>query len=82
MMVYPKSLLSSDGSLLGGSKSKSEAVSKLLKYTGYEPSDKPPANLDSVVIDAMIVLNHMATKRFKTVKDLVNEFGRRIEIIF
>ena len=40
----------------------------------YVPSDNPPANTDSVVIDAMRVLNEMATKRFKTGKDLVNEF--------
>ena len=78
---YPKSLFSSDGSLLDGSKSKSEAVTELLKYTEYVPSDNPPANPDSVVIDAMRVLNEMATKRFKTGKDLVNEFRRRIEVI-
>ena len=47
----------------------------------YVPSDNPPANTDSVVIDAMRVLNEMATKRFKTGKDLVNEFRRRIEVI-
>ena len=44
-----KNLFSSDGSSLDGSKSKSEAVNELLKYAGYEPSDKPPANPDSVV---------------------------------
>ena len=81
MTVYPKSLLSSDGSLLDGSKSKSDAVSELLKYTEYEQSDNPLVNPDSVVIDAMRVLNEMATKRFKTGKDLVNEFRRRIEVI-
>ena len=53
----------------------------MLKYTEYEPSDNPPSNPDSVVIDAMRVLNEMATKRFKTGKDLVNEFLRRIEVI-
>ena len=80
LTVYPKSLFSSDGSLLVGSKSKSEAVTELLKYTEHEPSDNPPSNPDSVVIDAMRVLNEMATKRFKTGKDLVNEFLRRIEV--
>ena len=81
LTVFPKSLFSSDGSLLDGSKSKSEAVTELLKYTEYVPSDNPPSNPDSVVIDAMRVLNEMATKRFKTGKDLVNEFRRRIEVI-
>ena len=59
LTVYPKSLFSSDGSLLDGSKSKSEAVTELLKYTEYEPSDNPPSNPDSVVIDAIRVLNEM-----------------------
>ena len=76
LTVYPKSLFSSDGSLLDGSKSKSEAVNELLKYTGYDPRDKSPLNPDSVVIDAIRVLNEMATKRFKTGKDLVDEFHR------
>ena len=81
LTVYPKSLFSSDGSLLDGSKSKSDAVTKLLIYTEYEQSDNPLANPDSVVVDAMRVLNEMATKRCKTGKDLVNEFRRRIEVI-
>ena len=81
LTVYPKSLFSLDGSLLDGSKSKSDAVNELLKYTEYEPSDNPPSNPDSVVIDAMRVLNEMSTKRFKTGKDLVNDFLRRIEVI-
>ena len=73
LTVYPKSLFSSDGSLLDGSKSKSEAVTELLKYTGYKPSNKPPANPYSVVFNAMRVLNEMVTKHFKTGKNLVNE---------
>ena len=81
LTVYPKSLFSSDGSLLDGSKSKSEAVNELLKYTGYDPRDKSPLNPDSVVIDAMRVLNEMATKRFKTGKDLVDEFRHQIGVI-
>ena len=81
LTVYPKSLFSSDGSLLDGSKSKSEAVNELLKYTGYDPRDKSPLNPDSVVIDAIRVLNEMATKRFKTGKDLVDELRRRIGVI-
>ena len=68
LTVYPRSLFSSDGSLLDGNKSKSEAVTELLKYTGYEHSNKPPANPDSVVIDAMRVLNEMATKISKQEK--------------
>ena len=57
LTVYPKSLFSSDGSLLDGSKSKSDAVTELLNYTEYEQSDNLLANLDSVVIYAMRVLN-------------------------
>ena len=38
-------------------------------------------NPDSVVIDPMRVLNEMATKRFKTGKDWVNEFRGWIEVI-
>ena len=56
LTVYPKSLFSSDGSLLDGSKSKSEAVNEVLKYTGYDQRDKSPLNPDSVVIDAINVL--------------------------
>ena len=55
LTVYPKSLFSSDGSLLNGSKSKSEAVNEVLKYTGYDQRDKSPLNPDSVVIDTMNV---------------------------
>ena len=50
LTIYPKSLFSSDGSLLDGSKSKSEAVKELLKSAGYDPRDKSPLNPDSFVI--------------------------------
>ena len=78
LTVYPKSLFSSDGSLLDGSKSKAEAVAELLKYSGYEPNDKLSSKPDCVVIDAVRVVNEMASKRFKTGKDFVNEFRRQI----
>ena len=81
LTVYPKSLFSSDGSLLDGSKSKAEAVAELLKYSGYEPNDKLSSKPDCVVIDAMRVMNEMASKRFKTGKELVSEFQRRINVI-
>ena len=68
LTVYSKSLFSSDGSLLDGSKSKSKAVNELLKYTGYDPRNKSPLNPDCIVIDAMRVLNEMATKLFKAGK--------------
>ena len=70
-----------DDSLLDGSKFKSEVVNELLKYTGYDPRDISPLNADSVVIDAIRVLNEKAAKRFKKGKDLVNEFQCRIGVI-
>ena len=72
--MFPKSLFSSDGSLLDGSKSKSDAVTEILKDAEIEPSDQLPTRPDCVVIDAMRVLNEMSTKRLKTGKDLSNEF--------
>ena len=79
--MFPKSLVSSDGFLLDGSKSKSDAVKKILKAAEIEPSDQLPTRPDCVVIDAMRVLNEMSTKHFKTGKDLSNEFLHRIDAI-
>jgi hypothetical protein len=56
-------IFSSDGSILDSSKSRSEAVNELLKYTVYDPKDKSPLNPDFVVIDAMKVLNAMTPIR-------------------
>ena len=72
LTVFPKSLFSSDGSLLDGGKSKSDAVTDILKATEVEPSDQLPNRPDCVVFDAMRVLNEMSTKRLKTGKDLSN----------
>ena len=79
--MFPKSLFSSDGSLLDGSKSKSDAVTEILKATEVESTDQTANKPDCVVFDAMRVLNEMNTKRFKTGKDLSNEFLRRIDSI-
>ena len=68
LTVFPKSLFSSDGSLLDGSKSKSDAVTEILKATEVEPTDQTANKPDCVVFDAMRVLNEMNTKRFKTGK--------------
>ena len=80
--MFPKSLFSSNGSLLDGSKSKLDDVTEILKAVEIEPSDQLPARPDCVVCDAMRVLNEMSTKRFKTVKDLSNKFLHRIDAIF
>ena len=81
LTMVPKSLFSSDGSLLDGSKSKSDAVAEVLKVTEVEPTDQIANKPDCVVFDAMRVLNEMSTKRFKTGKDLSNEFLHRIDSI-
>ena len=81
LTVFPKSLFSSDGSLLDGSKLKSDAVTEILKATEVEPKDQLPTKPDCVVFDAMRVLNEMSTKRFTTGKDLSKEFLRRIDSI-
>ena len=81
LTVVPKCLFSSDGSLLDGSKSKSDAVAEILKVTEVEPTDQIANKTDFVVFDAMRVLNEMSTKWFKTGKDLSNEFLRRIDSI-
>ena len=46
--MFPKSLFSSDGSLLDGSKSKSGAVTEILKATEVEPTDQIANKLDCV----------------------------------
>ena len=81
LTMVPKSLFSSDGFLLNGSKSKSYAVAEILKVTEVEPTDQIANKPDCVVFDAMRMLNEMSTKRFKTGKDLSNEFVRRIDSI-
>ena len=48
LIVFPKSLFSSDGSLLDGSKSKSCAVTEILKATEVEPTDQIANKLDCV----------------------------------
>ena len=48
LTVFPKSLFSSDGSLLDGSKSKSGAVTEILKATEVEPTDQIANKLDCV----------------------------------
>ena len=81
LTVFPKSLFSSYGSLLDGSKSKSDAVTEILKAAKIEQSDQLPTRPDCVVFDAMRVLNKMSTKRFKTGKDLSNKFLDQIDAI-
>ena len=72
MSVFPKSLFSSDGSLLDGSKSKSDAVTEVMKAAEVEPNESLPMKPDCVVFDAMRLLNEMNTKNFKTGKDLLD----------
>ena len=81
LTVFPKSFFSLDGSLLDGSKLKSDAVTEILKATEVEPKDQLPTKPDCVVFDAMRVLNEMSTKRFTTGKDLSKEFLHRIDSI-
>ena len=81
MTVYPKSLFTSDGSLLDGGISKSDAVTEVMKAAEVEPNEQLPLNPDCVVFDAMRLLNEMNTKKFKTGNDLLNEFLRRIDVI-
>ena len=57
LTVFSKSLFSSDGSLLDGSKLKSDAVTEIIKATEVEPKDQLPIKPDCVVFDAMRVLN-------------------------
>ena len=74
-------MFSSDGSLLDGRKSKSDAVTEILKAAEIEPSDQLPTRPDCAVLDAMRVLNEMSTKQSKTGKDLSNEIFHRIDAI-
>ena len=76
LTVYPKSLFTSDGSLLDGGNSKSDAVTEVMKAAEVEPNEQLPLNPDCVVFDAMRLLNEMNTKKFKTGNDLLNEFLR------
>ena len=81
MSVFPKSLFSSDGSLLDGSKSKSDAVTEVMKAAEVDPNESLPMKPDCAVFDAMRLLNEMNTNNFKTGKDLLEEFLRRIDTI-
>ncbi len=72
---------SSDGSLLDGSKSKSDAVTEIMKAAEVEPNESLPMKPDCAVFDAMRLLNEMNTKNFKTGKDLLEEFLCRIDTI-
>ena len=78
MSVFPKSLFSSDGSLLDGSKSKSDAVTEVMKAAEVEPNESLPMKPDCAVFDTMRLLNEM---NFKIGKDLLVEFLRRKETI-
>ena len=51
LTVFPKSLFSSDGSLLDGSKSKSDAVTEVMKAA--EPNESLPMKADCAVFDTM-----------------------------
>ena len=46
LSVFPKSLFSSDGSLLDGSKLKSDAVTEVMKAAEVEPNESLPMKLD------------------------------------
>ena len=76
LTVFAKSLFTSDGSLLDGGNSKSDAVTEVMKAAEVEPNEQLPLNPDCVVFDAMRLLNEMNTKKFKTGNDLLNEFLR------
>ena len=75
MSVFPKSLFSSDGSLLNGSKLKSDAVTEVMKAAEVEPNESLPMNW---IVLYLILLNEM---NFKIGKDLLAEFLRRIDTI-
>ena len=68
-----------DDSLLDGSKFKSEVLNELLKYTEYDPRDTSPLNADSVVIDAMRVLNEKAANVSKKAKTWSMSFDVELE---
>ena len=62
LTVFPKILFTSDGSLLDGGKSKSDAVTEVMKAAEVEPNEQLPLNPDCVVFDAMKLLNEINTK--------------------
>ena len=76
LTVFAKSLFTSDGSLIDGGKSKSDAVTEVMKAAEVEPNEQLLLNPDCVVLDAQRLLNEMNTKKFKTGNDLLNEFLR------
>ena len=76
LTVFAKSLFTSDGSLLDGGNSKSDAVTEVMKAAEVQPNEQLLLNPDCVVFDAMRLLNEMNTKKFKTGNDLLNEFLR------
>ena len=55
LTVFPKSLFASDGSLLDGSKSKSYAVTEVMKAAAeVEPNEQLPLNPDCVIFLSLI----------------------------
>ena len=65
LTVLPKSLFASDGSLLDGSKSKSDAVTEVMKAAEVEPNEQLPLNPDCIVFNAMKLLNEINTQNSK-----------------
>ena len=81
LTIVPRSLFATDGSLLGGSKSKSDAVTEILRAVDIGPIEQLSSNPTCVAIDSMRVLNEIQSKHLKTGQDLVTEFLRRVDNI-
>ena len=73
LTVTPPSLFTNDGTLHDGYQGKSKLVQTILEHTKHEPSSY--LNADSVVIDAMFLLNQMNPKSpIRNRKGLATEF--------
>jgi hypothetical protein len=81
LTIVPRSLFATDGSLLDGSKSKSDAVTEILRAVDIGPIEQLLSNPTCVAINSMRVLNEIQSKHLKTGQDLVTEFLRRVDSI-
>ena len=81
--TVPLSLFNYDGSMLLGGVGKADAVTEVLAECGVENYITLPEEADSVIVDAMRIVNEMNPKPIciKNGLDFANEFNKRVDNI-
>ena len=81
--TLPLSLFTDDGSMLHGSVGKADAVTEVLVECGVQQNITLPVEADSVIIDAMRIVNEMNPKTLwvKNGLDFAKEFNKTVDNI-